>query len=232
MAEGLSPSEVGKEIAEHRKHTLGGEVSRHERIVTVIEAVLLAVVAVLAALSGYASAKWSTESRIKLAQASTARTLASSAELSANTSRNFDSSTFEAWFSAYVAGSPDKMAIAARRFRPEFRVAFDAWQATNPDTNPSAAPGPTFMPEYKQPDLERAGQLNQKADALLKEGSDDGAHGDDYVRATVYLATVLFLVGISGHFRLAGARFGLIAVAGVILVFVVSQLLVLPRPPT
>jgi hypothetical protein len=87
------------------------------------------------------------------------------------------------------------------------------------------------MPEYKQPDLDRADQLNRKADALLSEGSDDGGHGDDYVRTTVYLASVLFLVGISGHFRLAGARFGLIAVAGVILVFVVSQLMILPRPP-
>ena len=41
----------------------------------------------------------------------------------------------------------------------------------------------------------------------------------------------LFLAGISSHFRLAGVRYGLISVCGVILIFVVSQLLILPKPP-
>jgi len=48
-----------------------------------VEAVLLALVAVLSAWSGYASSKWSTESRLKLAQASTTRTEASNNELAA-----------------------------------------------------------------------------------------------------------------------------------------------------
>ena len=34
---------------------------------------------------------------------------------------------------------------------PSFRVAFDAWRATNPETNPNAPRGPTFMPQYHQP---------------------------------------------------------------------------------
>ena len=65
MPEGLSPSEVGKEIAEHR-HQAGeqekgrgagaAEVKGRERWLTITEALLLAVVAVLAARSGFASA--------------------------------------------------------------------------------------------------------------------------------------------------------------------------------
>ncbi len=50
-------------------------------------------------------------------------------------------------------------------------------------------------------------------------------------RDTVFLATVLFLVGISSHFPLPQARYGLIAVGALILVFAVIQLLGLPRPP-
>jgi hypothetical protein len=46
------------------------------------------------------------------------------------------------------------------------------------------------------------------------------------------LATVLFLVGISGHFRIRVARLGLIGVAGLLLVFAVIQLLGLPGPPS
>ena len=63
MSEGLSAAEVGKEIAEHRERSHSGEGSRHDRIISIIEAVLLAVVAVLAAWSGFAAAKWGTESR-------------------------------------------------------------------------------------------------------------------------------------------------------------------------
>ncbi|MGI8493213.1 MAG: hypothetical protein ACR2KC_06930 [Acidimicrobiales bacterium] len=198
---------------------------------TIIEAFLLALVAVLAAWSGFASAKWGTESRLRLASASTTRTQAASAELAALTTRNFDSSTFTAWFVAYVAGDGAKIALAERRFRPEFRVAFDAWLATHPETNPNAPVGPTYMAEYHQPDQLRSERLNAMGDALYSQGSTDGSRSDDYVRITIYLATVLFIVAISSHFALRSARVGLITVGAVVVLFSVSQLLVLAKPP-
>src|SRR5262249_55976938 len=161
--------------------------------------------------------------------ASTARTEAANANLNALEKRNFDSSTFEAWFSAYVANNPRAMAIAARRFSLDFRVAFNAWEATNPATNPNAPPGPTYMPEYKQPDLDRANQLNAEADRLYAEGAKAGTNADDYVRVTVYLATVLFLVAISGHFKVRGARISLIAVGAIVLFAAFATLATLPR---
>ena len=42
----------------------------HDRWLSIFEAVLLSLVAVLAAYSGYAAAKWSTESSVTLAKAS------------------------------------------------------------------------------------------------------------------------------------------------------------------
>src|SRR3974390_1690261 len=113
MAEGgLSAAEGGGGVAEHAKEE--GETKHHDRRLAIIEAILLAAVAVLAAWSGYSSAKWSTESRLKLAQASTARTEASSDALAAMEQRNFDSSTFENWFVAYILGDAQKEAIAIR----------------------------------------------------------------------------------------------------------------------
>jgi hypothetical protein len=226
---GLSAAEVGKEIAEHREHHLEG--GARDRVVTIVEAVLLAVVALLAAWSGYVSSKWSTESRVLLAEASTARTEASRANADAEELRNFDSSTFEVWFTAYVAGDEEAMAIAVRRFRPEFAVAFDAWIATDPQNNPDAPPGPTFMPEYEQPGLEQAQELDARGDDRFAEGSEAGETADDYVRATVYLATVLFLVGISGHFRVRAARYTLIGVGVVVLLVTVGTILTLPGLP-
>ena len=54
---------------------------------------------------------------------------------------------------------------------------------------------------------------------------------DDYVRATVILASVLFLVGISGHFPITGVRIGLISVGVALLFFAAGDILSLPRPP-
>jgi len=228
---GLSPSEVGKEIAEHKHRSEHGEASGQERWVTIVEAVLLAVVAVLAAWSGYASAKWGTESSLTLARASAARTVASRSNLDALESRNFDSSTFNAWFTAFIAGDEKGQELAIRRFRPEFDAAFQAWRATNPETNPDAPKGPTYMPEYEQPALDKATELDAKADELYAEGAKDGSTADDYVRTTVFLASVLFLVGISGHFRVRSARYGLVAVGAGILIVAVALLIAAPKPP-
>ncbi|MGB0098090.1 MAG: hypothetical protein WBP81_36830 [Solirubrobacteraceae bacterium] len=52
-----------------------------------------------------------------------------------------------------------------------------------------------------------------------------------YIRDTVFLATVLFLVGISGHFRVRVARLGLVGVGAALLIFALIQLLGLPGPP-
>ena len=63
------------------------------------------------------------------------------------------------------------------------------------------------------------------------EGSKSGETADKYVRATVYLATVLFLVGISGHFRVRAARYGLVGVGVIVLTVSVVTLLTLPGLP-
>ena len=95
---GLSASEVGKEIGEHRHRVHEhGEVQGADRVLTIIEASLLAVVALLAAWSGFASSKWSTESRLAIAEASTARTQANRAADAAAEAKNFDASTFNTW---------------------------------------------------------------------------------------------------------------------------------------
>jgi hypothetical protein len=217
MGEGLRPAEVGKEIAHSSQHGSSGEDERRDRLITIAGAALLSVVTLLAAWSGYAAAKWSTESRVALAESTTLRVQANRAESEAADLRNFDSSTFEAWFAAYIAGSRTGMEIAERRFRPEFRVAFDAWRATNPEKNPNAPPGPTYVPEYKQPGLATMRALDEQA--------------TETVRLTVVLASILFLVGISTQFPLSGARYGLIALATVLLVLSLVQIATLPKPP-
>jgi hypothetical protein len=243
MPEGLSPSEVGKEISEHRHHAeeeekekekdegTAPEAKGQERWLTITEAILLAVVAVLAAWSGFASAKWSTHSSLDLARASAARTEANRYDYEAANLRSFDSTMFDAWFTAYVAGNKAAMRVAEERFRPVYLAAFKAWLATHPLTNSNAPKGPSYMPQYKLPEVGQANASDAKANAYYALGEQAGSNADGYVRTTVYLATVLFLVGISGHFKVRAARIGLISIAGVILVFSVFSLIVAPKPP-
>jgi hypothetical protein len=230
MPEGLSASEVGKEISEHAKHADLRE--RRDRLISITEAVLLSVVALLAAWSGYAAAKWSTESRVELATASSLRIEASRADADAFELRNFDSSTFESWFSAYIAANKNAIRLAERRFRPEFKVAFDAWRATKPETNPEAPRGPTYMPQYKRPGVAEARVRDDRAKAAFLDGEKDGATADKYVRLTVVLASILFLVGISTHFPYRGVRYGLVGLGIALLLLSLVQLSGLPLPPS
>ena len=233
MAEGLSASEVGKELGEHQHaHTAeGAPKDRRDRLLSVTEALLLSLVAVLAAYSGYAAAKWGTYSSVSLASASAARTKANRADLEALQIRTLDSVSFNAWFSAFTAGNTLAERLAEKRLRPGYRPAFYAWLATDPAHNPHAPPGPSYMPQYVIPQERAANAEDAKADASFAQGTAAGATGDKYVRDTVFLATVLFLVGISGHFPLRQARYGLIGVGTLILVFAVVRLLGLRSPP-
>ncbi len=230
MPEGMSAEEVGKEIAHHGEHRGGRD--RHDRILSIAEAVLLSIVALIAAWSGYAAAKWSTDSRVKLADASTVRSEANRANIDAIDRRNLDSSAFDAWFAAFTVKNREAMALAERRFRPDFRVAFDAWRRTHPETNPHAPKGPTYMPQYHEPALVKARRLDKEATTAFADGSTAGARSDDYVRTTVFLASVLFLVGISTQFRIRGVRYALVCVGAVLLVVSLVQLIQLPAPPS
>jgi hypothetical protein len=232
VPEGLSAPEVGKEIGEHAEHAAPAGGHRHDRLLSIAEAILLSLVALLAAFSGYAAAKWGTESSLSLARASTMRAKASRANLEALQIRTLDSVSFNAWFAGFTAGNRNAQRIAAKRLRPGYRPAFYAWLATDPAHNPNALPGPSYMPQYVIPQAKAAASYESAADAAFARGEHAGATGDKYVRDTVFLATVLFLVGISAHFPMRQARYGLVTVAAVLLIFSIVQLATLPGLPS
>ncbi len=237
MAEGLNPIETGKKLHEHGeaaqeraeeegRHT--DSEDRHARIIQICEAVLLALVTLAAAWAGYSAARWSTASRVDIARASSLGNLATRDDLTAITLRNFDASTFNAWFIAFTLNSPQKEAIAVHRFRPQFLVAFNAWLATNPLHNPHAPPGPTYMPQYKLPQQTQANTLDNESAADFQTGNQAGLTSDNFVRITVLLAVVLFLVGIGSSFKLKGVRYALIVFGSALLI--VSVVLILRQP--
>jgi hypothetical protein len=241
MPEGLNPIEAGKKLHEHgeaaqeraeKENGNGKSTDRHSRIVQISEAILLALVTITAAWAGYSASKWGTASRIDIAQSSTLRNLATRDDLTAISLRNFDASTFNAWFIAFTLNSPQKEAIAIRRFRPEFLAAFNAWMATDPLHNPHAPPGPTYMPQYKLPAQAQATALDNQADAKFNAGNNAAEVSDNFIRITVFLAAVLFLVGIGSSFQLAGVRYALIAFGSVLLIFSIVLIAQQPGRPS
>jgi hypothetical protein len=241
MPEGLDPIESGKKLHEHgeaaqeRAAEEGGHqeaADRHSRILQICEAALLAVVTLTAAWAGYSAAKWSTESRVDIAKASSLGNVATRDDLSAISLRNFDASTFNAWFIAFTLNSPQKEAIAVHRFRPQFLVAFNAWMATDPLHNPDAPPGPTYMPQYHLPQQTQADALDNESASKFQQGNQAGLTSDNYVRITVLLAVVLFLVGIGSSFKLKGVRYALVGFGSVLLIFSVVLIVQQPGPPS
>jgi hypothetical protein len=227
VPEGLSTTEVVKEIGGHARH----HAAEHHNVISIVEAVILSVVAITAAWSGFSAAKWGTESSLELAKASATRAKANRAFQQAITLRVGDSTTFNAWFGAYLSGNKRGAAVAERRFRPEYRVAFNAWMATHPFTNPHAPPGPGYMPQYKPAGEAQSAALDKAADERYAEGQHAAETADNYVRTTVILASVLFLVGIGSHFPIRGVRIALIVVGFVLLTIAAGEIFSLPRPP-
>ena len=234
MPEGLSATEAGGKLAEHAKHEAEhGGGSLRDRRISIVEAVVLSIVALVAAWAGYSAAKWGTESSLNLAKASATRVKANRAFQEALTYRVGDAVAFNAWYSAHVAGNKNDLRVARKYidFLPNYRTAFAAWLATRPFTNPNAPAGPGAMPQFRPPGGALARTLDTKADAYYAQGQKAARTGDHYIRVTVILASVLFLVGISTQFPLRRGRYGLIAVGVVLLLFAGEQLLSLPVPP-
>jgi hypothetical protein len=123
------------------------------------------------------------------------------------------------------------MRVAHKAFLPHYQAAFDAWIATRPFTNPNAPRGPQEMPQFTAPFAAQARVLDTQADAYYAKGQKAAETGDHYIRVTVILASVLFLVGISTQFPIQRGRYALIAIGVVLLLFAGEQLLSLPGPP-
>lgn len=234
MPEGLSAAEAGKGIHEHGEEQAsghgGGSITRHAKLISIVEAVLLSIVTLTAAWSGYAAAKWNTESSLNLAKASADRTKANQAYLQSLTFRSQDAADFNAWFNAHLAGDKPDERVAEARFRPQYDVAFRAWLATKPFTNPHAPKGPQYMPQYHPTGLAQSRTLNAQADAHYAAGQHAASTSDRYIRVTVILASVLFLVGLSAHFPLASVRWGLVGLGACLLAFAAVEILQLPAP--
>ncbi len=202
---------------------------RRGQWVEIVEAVVLAIVAVATAWSGYQAAKWDALSAQDYNLAS--RTTVASQEKAtlAGQDRLYDITSFNGWVAAKVADKEKVATFYQRRFRPEYASAFDAWQKLDPIHNPTAPPGPIFMAEYRSANSQKSAELTEEATGYFEKGVTTRETGDRYVKVTVFLATVLLLTALSQRFEILGPRVAVVAVAFVLLTVSAYWLLMLPR---
>jgi len=228
MLESVGPvGYVIRELNQVRENVSSSQ-SRFEAI-EIIEAVILALVAVATAWSGYQAAQWAGRRAEQYANASRLRVTAEGLATLAGQERIYDSDTFNSWLAAKLDGKLQAAEFFERRFRAEYRPAFTAWLGTDRFNNAQAPPGPIFMPDYHNAKHEQFLSLNKKAAEVADQGTKFGETGDQYVRITVLLATVLLITAIGQRFHFKAVRVVFMILAFLLLCLPLARLLLLPR---
>jgi len=205
------------------------QLEQRRRTTEFASTILLAFASVVTAWSGYQASLWSGIQATDYNQANALRVESARESTEAGQLVGVDIALFMAWENAAGSGDDHLKEFYNKRFRPEFRQAFDAWLATNPMTNPQAPATPFTVPGYRSAHGQQARELESQAMALFAAGHQANHYADNYVLGTVVLATVLFFCGILPQFSEFRLRVALLGIAMLLLVFGLSRILVLPR---
>lgn len=164
-------------------------------------ATVLGLVVVVSAWRGYQNELWSSALPFELKQANTAHREFTTAELKERQSTLMDIVAFTGYLDA-VSNHDQKLSdYYNNSFRPEMRVAFDAWIKTDPFNNVTAKSTPFDMPEYQlSSDSEKLDNLLQLVDEKSQNADKMSATASNYVFFTSMYASVSFLAGIGRVF--------------------------------
>jgi hypothetical protein len=221
---------VNVEIAHKLTHSESDhEMHSRQWLIEVAEAVGLSLIAVATAWCGYHSAKWDGRQAYLYGQASRLRVEAAVAATEGGQRQLLDVVTFNTWIRLREVNDEKAADVYVRRFSPEYRSAFDEWLKTDPFNNAAAPAGPVDMPQYRNGLLERAGKLNRDGDEAFSRGTEAREISERYVRGTVLLATILFLIALAQRFRLRNVRVGLLAVAASMMIYELINVAMYPR---
>ena len=146
--------------------------STRERWFEIAAALMLSLATLGIAWSGYQAAKWSGLQARRYTQASTARSFANRAATLGAQDRTQDLLNFNRWLEVTTDGNTQLADLYERRFRPEFRPAFEKWQAEDPLHNVDATPSPLLEPNYKLANAEKADKLNKLGDVRFEQGKE------------------------------------------------------------
>lgn len=199
-----------------------------EQFIEIATAIILSAAALATSWSSYQAALWDGEQSSYYTKATGKLTEASRLAIMDAQKSMFDAALFANWLNARGRQDVELQEFYERQFRPDFKLAFDAWMRTEPGRVPTAPRNPFVMPEYRHAGRAEADQLQRDALATFRKGEAANTHSDKYVATTISLAMVLFFGGIHSTFKRSSVRLALIAIAAAFFVLSISAFFFLP----
>lgn len=194
----------------------------------VIAAALLGVATLASAWSGYQSSLWGGIQTFRLAEAEAIGRKAGGKAIYATQLRAIDAVLFERYASAVSEKNNHLAEFLFKRFRPEMKVAVEAWLALKPLKNPSAPLTPFTMAEYSVAVEKDAQKLQEEEGKKFVEARRANEISDRYLLLTVLYGIVLFLGGIAAAFERQRMRVVIIVLAVVTLTVATIAMAFLP----
>ncbi|MEA3327688.1 MAG: hypothetical protein U9R53_10370 [Chloroflexota bacterium] len=203
----------------------------HEKLlkwIEIVSAVLISLATITSAWCVYQSSRWAGEERSSSNRATAARTESVRFSNQALQLKTIDVAMFTEFAAAYSNEDEFLYDFLMERFRPEMKVAVDAWIETQPLINHDAPTSPFEMAEYKSEAQEESDRFLEEVEAHLDEARLDNERGDNYTLLTVIFASVLFFGGINSKFTSIKIRLGLVIIASLIIFITVFWALTFP----
>ena len=179
---------------------------------------LLTLAAVLTAWASYQAAHLRSEQGLAGNRSTAARIQANRATSIANRNIQIDVATFVQWLDAKERGDAKVATFYLRRFRPEFKPAFQAWLAAKPFTSRKAPLTPFAMAEYKPAALTESDALEAKGALESKASQAFVKRADKYTLCVVMFALALFFAGFSTRVHSESSRIAVLTVGWTVLI--------------
>jgi hypothetical protein len=199
-----------------------------EKCLEIVTAVMLAVASLLTAWSAYQASAWSSEQATMAQVIARKRLEATRALAHAGQLQIVDAIAFGQWLEASRSGDRALAQYHRARFRAAFTPAFEAWLKLDPENNPGA-PMPFELPEYSLTQAAKADAAEVEAAAASERFQFANDTSTAYVRNTLFTATTLFLGALAGRFAYRPVRYGMLALAGLMLLIRMVNAAALPK---
>jgi hypothetical protein len=203
------------------------EQPRHDWV-ELVAMLLLALAAVATAWSSYQANRWNGEQIKASSRTNGIRIQAARASDLANAQQEVDVATFMQWVDAHARAESELEDFYERRFRQEFKPAFEAWLATKPLGNAGAPLTPFAMPEYRLAAREDVKQLDAAAARSAETVQRYVQRSSNYVLGVVLFAVALFFAGMSTKLGSPGRRKAMLVLGCVVFLVTVAWIATSP----
>lgn len=198
-----------------------------DRIVDIASVTLISAAAVLSAVCGYQSGRWSGE-QTRLYNVANAERVSSAVIANRSIALTaIDVNMFLQYVDAVDEGNARRAAFFFQRFRAPMRDATRAWLATHPLRNAHAPASPFEMPQYGRENADAAPRYETQAREAFDAAQTANRHADNFTLLTVVFASVSFLAGMST--KMAYPRHAIVVFVGIAaLIYGIVRLAALP----